>query len=70
MPKAVSNIDTAFFEDVTAITLTMDDLIQQLAALLDQPEPMRVLSNLHRENRKVRALVFTQRNQIKTARRP
>ena len=70
MPKAVSNIDTEFFEDVTAITLTMDDLIQQLAALLDQPEPMRVLSNLHRENRKVRALVFTQRNQIKTARRP
>lgn len=70
MPKAVSNIDTAFFEDVTAITLTMDDLIQQLAALLDQPEPMRVLSNLHRENRNVRALVFTQRNQIKTARRP
>ena len=48
----------------------MDDLIQQLAALLDQPEPMRVLSNLHRENRNVRALVFTQRNQIKTARRP
>ena len=62
MPKAVSNIDTEFFEDVTALTL------QALASALDNPAQLDHLLVIHRHNRAIRGKVFDQRNRIRSAR--
>ena len=68
MPKAVSNIDTEFFEDVTALTLDIDAAVQALAAKLDRPELLHELLAIHRRNRSIRGKVFAQREKIKSAR--
>ena len=68
MTKAVSNIDTEFFEDVTALTLWIDEAIQSLAATLDRPDQLTQLAGIHRHNRQIRAKVFTHRDKIKRGR--
>jgi hypothetical protein len=68
MPKAVSNIDTEFFEDVTALTLWIDEAVQSLAAVLDNPQHLTPLLDIYRHNRAIRGKVFDQRNRIKSAR--
>jgi hypothetical protein len=70
MPKAVSNIDTEFFEDVTALTLDIDAAVQALAASLDHPAQLQTLLAIHRHNRSIRGRVFAQRDKIKSARQP
>lgn len=68
MPKAVSNIDTEFFEDVTALTMWIDEAVQALASAIDHPAQLATLATIHRHNRQVRARVFAQREKIKCAR--
>lgn len=68
MPKAVSNIDTEFFEDVTALTLWIDEAVQALAAKLDRPDLLHELLAIHRHNRSIRGRVFAQRDRIRSAR--
>lgn len=59
MPKAVSNIDTEFFEDVTALTLWIDEAVQGLAAALDNPALLDHLVVIHRHNRAIGARSLT-----------
>ena len=68
MTKAVSNIDTEFFEDVTALTLWIDEAVQGLAAALDNPALLDHLLVIHRHNRAIRGKVFDQRDKIRSAR--
>jgi hypothetical protein len=68
MPRAVSNIDTEFFEDVTALTLWVDEAVQALATALDNPQQLEQLLVIHRHNRNIRGKVFAQRDKIRSAR--
>jgi len=65
MPKAMSNIDTAFIENLTAMSLQIKDLCEMLADMLDRPEELHLLANIYQQAEKVGSSAIAQRQYIR-----
>ncbi len=65
MPKAMTNIDTEFLENVTAMALSQKDLCEMLAEEIDQPEPMHLLGDIYHLAKKIRRAAIEHRQHIR-----
>lgn len=67
MPKAISNIDTKFFEDTTAQISRARELCETLAQQLDRPEELATLKIIYGELLGIRANIINQRQKIRAS---
>ena len=65
MPKAISNIDTRFFEDTTAQVSRARELCETLAQQLDRPADLELLKAIYGELLGIRTNIFNQRQKIR-----
>lgn len=68
MPKAVSNLDTAFIEDITAMASRQRELCALLAQLADSPELLHLIRDVHLEANKIRRAAIEQREYLREQR--
>lgn len=61
MPKAVSNLDTSFLENLTAQALSIKDLCQLLADMLDHPDQLDALKDIYDTAERIRSGAIGQR---------
>jgi hypothetical protein len=66
MPKAISNIDTAFLEDTTARAISIIDLCQLLADLIDTPDELAILQEIRDKAEGQRQHVIRQREYMRS----
>jgi hypothetical protein len=65
MTKAISNVDTDFLEELSAVAFTQEDLCLLLAEKADTPETMELVRELLLRANKIRLLVKDQRKFLK-----
>lgn len=70
MTKAVSNVDTAFIEDLTAMAIHQKDLCEMLGGIVDTPDALQLLGNIYQQAEKIRLRAIQQREHIKQRRTP
>lgn len=68
MSRAVSNVDTEFLEDVTAIALNQRDFCEMLADTLDDPAALQLLTVIYHDAEKIKHRAIDQRKYIKERR--
>lgn len=65
MPKAISNVDTRFLEDITAIAIRQRDILQLAADTCDDPELLDLLKNVFDDAGKIRQRAIEQRQYVR-----
>jgi hypothetical protein len=65
MPKAISNVDTRFLEDITAIAIRQRDILQLAADICDDPEVLDLLKNVFDDAGKIRQRAIEQRQYVR-----
>ena len=68
MPK-ISNVDTAFLEDITAIAIRQRDVLQLVSEICDDPEILDLLKNVFDDAGKIRQAAIAQREYVREVRR-
>jgi hypothetical protein len=65
MTRAISNVDTDFLEELSAVASTQEDLCLLLAEKVDTPEMMELVRELLLRANKIKLLVNDQRKFLK-----
>jgi hypothetical protein len=65
MTRAISNVDTDFLEELSAVAGTQEDLCLLLAEKVDTPETMELVRELLLRANKIKLLVKDQRKFLK-----
>ena len=65
MTRAISNVDTDFLEELSAVASTQEDLCLMLAEKVDTPEMMELVRELLLRANKIKLMVNDQRKFLK-----
>lgn len=66
MTRAISNVDTDFLEELSAVASTQEDLCLLLAEKVDTPEMIELVREVLLRAKKIKLLVSDQRKFLKS----